>query len=1136
MVVYFEIKIFFSFALLCTCLTQENVTDTVERNTSLSRKLDTSRNITIAFLGAYSDLKFSLGALLLAVEDVNHDDNLLPGWELNVVAANVGGPEKPEEIKVDRRNTPSASLPIRKMTEMRDQGAMVFIGPDGTCTPEALVAAAWNMPMISYNCADNAVSDKNVYFTFARTLPPSSKVSKSVVSLLKTFEWRKFIIVSGKNPPWCTPAAIAIRDLAIRHRLDVVKWYQFSDYIPSHVEEMQDIVDKTYTRTRVYIFIGEHIALMDFLSCMQKHRLLETGEYVIISVDDDMYKPEVENLFLRGDLDQLIPGYRSVLKVTQSVPRNPIYKTLGSIIKKHSTQNPFNFAFNSKVFESATVPVTAAHLYDAVQIYARSLTDILYENGDIRNGKNVLYKMLNQTYHSIQGFDVYIDENGDAEGNYSVIAVQNDTDEKGITKMKMQPVGYFLYMINKTHDLPDFRYFNESKPFQWINGKVPIAEPKCGFYNEKCVPNINWKTPLLVGILSVALFVGLAFGIKHYRYEQKLACLLWKVDIKDVTIIDAPIKDERMKRIIDKNAKPYIEDNVPQNCRTTLAYYKGNIVVMRRIHKKTVDLSRTIRNELIQIRELRHENLVQIIGACVDPGNVFILMEYYARGSLQDILMNFDIKLDQMFISSLVADILRGMIYLHQSVIHCHGNLQSSNCLIDSRWVLRISDFGLVEFKANQEDPDIQLKELKRKLYRAPELLSRNRNASIKGTQKGDIYSFGILLYEIVGRSGPWGDISIDDEEIIYRVENGYQNGRLFRPNVNVLQTQKFIVDCMEKCWNQDADQRPEFTLVRELLKGLHSGLKPNIFDNMLAIMEKYSYNLEELVRERTEQLSQEKKRTEELLHEMLPPTVAETLKNGQRVIAESYDCVTIYFSDIVGFTALSAISTPLQVVDLLNELYTTCDSILTQYDVYKVETIGDAYMVVSGLPLKNGNMHAGEIASMALQMLKNVGKFKIRHIPDERLKIRIGIHSGSCVAGVIGVKMPRYCLFGDTVNTASRMEATGKPLQIHISKSTRNLLQELGGYYCVERGLVHIKGKGEMMTYWLVNEDPSVRQQRLSSLMTPVRCTNSNLYFGAQRSEEAPDLIKRLKTGSVAVTIDELESTTSKRQISMMI
>lgn len=191
-------------------------------------------------------------------------------------------------------------------------------------------------------------------------------------------------------------------------------------------------------------------------------------------------------------------------------------------------------------------------------------------------------------------------------------------------------------------------------------------------------------------------------------------------------------------------------------------------------------------------------------------------------------------------------------------------------------------------------------------------------------------------------------------------------------------------------------------------------------------MMEKYTNNLEALVDERTDQLMIEKKKTEALLYEMLPRPVAEQLKRGHKVEAENYDCVTIYFSDIVGFTAMSAESTPLQIVDFLNDLYTCFDSTVENFDVYKVETIGDAYMVVSGLPIRNGDEHAAEIASMSLHLLDSVRKFRIKHRPNEQLKLRIGIHSGPVCAGVVGLKMPRYCLFGDTVNTASRMESTG--------------------------------------------------------------------------------------------------------------
>lgn len=203
--------------------------------------------------------------------------------------------------------------------------------------------------------------------------------------------------------------------------------------------------------------------------------------------------------------------------------------------------------------------------------------------------------------------------------------------------------------------------------------------------------------------------------------------------------------------------------------------------------------------------------------------------------------------------------------------------------------------------------------------------------------------------------------------------------------------------------------------------------------------------------------------------------SVAESLIHGERVVAECFDCVTILFSDLVGFTEICSKSTPLDVVEMLNDLYSLMDSIISNFDCYKVETIGDAYMVVSGLPIRNSD-HASQIASLALMIMNRASQLEIRHRPGELFQVRIGIHSGQVVAGCVGLKMPRYCLFGDTVNCASRMESTSEPRKIHISMATYQLLKKSGCYTCKERGLTFIKGKGEMRTFWLESEDKNRR------------------------------------------------------------
>ncbi|ESP05009.1 hypothetical protein LOTGIDRAFT_109732, partial [Lottia gigantea] len=495
--------------------------------------------------------------------------------------------------------------------------------------------------------------------------------------------------------------------------------------------------------------------------------------------------------------------------------------------------------------------------------------------------------------------------------------------------------------------------------------------------------------------------------------------------------------------------------------------FQGDLVHVKELSTKGFEMKSRMMDYIKMMRDLRHENINPYVGLLVDPVKPALVTEYCSRGSLQDVIRNEDIKLDWDFKYSLIIDLVRGLRYLHNSSLKYHGYLKSTNCVIDSRWVLKLTDYGLPGFlgrvRQTREQSATDL------VWTAPEFLREVNNQIHKGSEKGDVFSFAIIMQEVALRSDPYSSTGLTPQEIIKKLK---KPPPLIRPSVSPQFAPPPYIQLMKQCWSELPDMRPGIEEIYDQFKRITSGKKANIVDTMFRMLEKYSNDLEEIVNERTVQLEEEKVKTDQLLSRMLPPAVADYLKSGKPVEAETFAEVTIYFSDIVGFTTISAMSTPMQVVDLLNDLYTMFDATIEQYDVYKVETIGDAYMVVSGLPTRIGYKHAGEISTMALDLLSQCGTFKIRHMHDVPLRLRIGLHTGSCVAGVVGLTMPRYCLFGDTVNTASRMESTGTASRIHVSEETKEVLYVLGGYKLEFRGMVELKGKGKRPTYWLTGKE----------------------------------------------------------------
>lgn len=211
-----------------------------------------------------------------------------------------------------------------------------------------------------------------------------------------------------------------------------------------------------------------------------------------------------------------------------------------------------------------------------------------------------------------------------------------------------------------------------------------------------------------------------------------------------------------------------------------------------------------------------------------------------------------------------------------------------------------------------------------------------------------------------------------------------------------------------------------------------------------------------------------EEEKAENLLLNILPREIAAILKNENRTIADHFDGASILFADLVGFTPLTAELPPVEVVDLLNEIFSHFDALVEKYDLEKIRTIGDNYMVAAGAPRPLRD-HACLIARLALEMSQYLHSRPSSN--GRRVEFRIGINSGSVVGGVIGRKKFVYDLWGDAVNVASRMESQGVPGRIQITRATYELIA--GDFICEPRGRVRLKGRGEMETWFLLGEKP---------------------------------------------------------------
>ncbi|XP_063684918.1 atrial natriuretic peptide receptor 2-like isoform X8 [Bolinopsis microptera] len=970
-----------------------------------------------------------------------------------------------------------------------------FIGPgcSEVCKNTAYIASkeGFDIPMISYACTLDSLSNKKEYSTFARTVSSVGANGGPMVTIVDHMGWERIGIIY-RNINLYEEAAAELKKtlenafegetndrMPDGFKVVCYKVWYFDDTADATEKEAtaKDILKECKDEVRVFMILAYDSDVILFLKTAHSTPSFPFKESAFISL-------EVTTATVKNDTQKYTRG---LLSLSQKNPNNTMFQDLTNNVRK-ITGKP-----------DIVLDVYSATLYDSLLTYAmaaKKIKDDYYLENDSQElavkeaGAKKLIKNGTNMAQVISTLDLF-------EGASGQVKFDANADRKtSLEVFQAQVVDGTIYLVPifETDSTGKLKLVQDAT-FQWNDGSdnTPSA---CGDGRELCTEPDIQKTILLVTLpIGVTLLVIVSVLIVFLLWRNKVQRLqdrcLWKIRSCDVEFKDAAAQSGRFRSVDRSMSRMSTASDATLN-HGIVAYYKNNPTFLKYLNTdiKYFTVTDEIILEFKQVRELTHQNLNPYIGSCVEvPDNFFLASVYYRKGSLQDVLSDSNLKLDDMFKMSFIFDICKGMQAIHNSPIKFHGRLKSCNCVIDSHWVLKLTDYGLRKFLSSYALVD-PLKSEDGKffdmLWMAPEHLRQRETIPERaiGSQKGDIYSFAIIVSEIMSKNTPYGDVNCSAKEIVMKVQEGYVPP--FRPDMPLECTEGFA-ELIKMCWDEQPLSRPDFPKILAFLHVLQPQKQRSITDRMIKMMEQYTDNLEELVAERSEQLAIEKEKADNLLCRMLPKPIAEKLKQGEPVAPQAYDEVTIYFSDIVGFTDLSSQSTPFQVVDLLNDLYSLFDGIVERHDVYKVETIGDAYMVVSGLPVRNGNRHVAEIANMSLDFLNFVKKFKVRHKPDVQLRLRIGLHTGSVCAGVVGLKMPRYCLFGDTVNTASRMESNGLPLKIHMSDDAYDALSKIGGYELESRGEIAIKGKGQMKTWFLLDnpESEKLRTQPVFSQQT---------------------------------------------------
>ncbi|XP_055355765.1 atrial natriuretic peptide receptor 1-like [Paramacrobiotus metropolitanus] len=723
-------------------------------------------------------------------------------------------------------------------------------------------------------------------------------------------------------------------------------------------------------------------------------------------------------------------AYRSLFLVKQRVPSSPEFREFNRTVQEMAIRD-----YNQSIPPYDEVNIHAIGFHDAILTYGQVANETLAAGEDIFDGRKMAKRFTNRTFYGIRG-EITLDAQNNLVGNFELYNFRYNA-------------GIFVKVV----DFPETATVAKIvADIEWpYSDRPPPNEPFCGFAgnNPKCDPAQSPTLYIAGGSAAVGVIILVTATIGTLMFMRNRAAA--KADAQWWRIPPDQFQDQ--------------EQTGEQ------AMVQSNPVTMQ--HFSPAKISDRTLSELKRLRTTKSDKLVRIFGILLKEDRGIVLYESCPKGSIYQVTRSGDsFMLEISFRLSMLGDLIEGLHFIHHSWIYCHGRLRSTKCLINSRFMVKITDYALQDLNVESH---LSAEE---QIWMAPELLRTPGFPSANVKRKADVYSFSIILSELCLLSDPYNTAQDFSKyaEIIDAIKEG--KPPLKRPNLEKTSLDKLKAEGLrnlaQMCWKENPAERPTMADVEKIFQRIRGRAAGTMVDDLIKRMQSYADELEQMVAERTTELLEEKGKIQKLLFEILPRSVALSLIAGQVILPEQFESVTILFNAIEGFTHIASKSSPIQLIAIMHSLYLTIDNEISTFDVYKVETTNDVYLIASGLPKRNGMKHVTEIASCALTLRNAARKVNIRS-NELQLKFVTGFHTGPIVTGVVGDRLPRYCLFGDTINTASRMESTSEGDKIQASSASVTLVPESSDLIFEPRGEIFVKGKGNMSTYWLVGVKPKL-------------------------------------------------------------